>query len=110
MGSASTAPLRPSPPKAAGGTILGCRQELVDYPIIRAVCIQSILKQLRANARIHKVDLPDRLTPLDPECPKWWQEIEANRKAANSRSKDRAKAKGSKTRGKERSHEIARGS
>jgi hypothetical protein len=69
MGSASTAPLRPSPPKAAGGTILGCRQELVDYPIIRAVCIQSILKQLRANARIHKVDLPDRLTPLDPRVP-----------------------------------------
>jgi hypothetical protein len=96
----------PPPPRPAGRSgdqgdrqQPDCLSQLADYPLIRGISIQAVLRQLRANARIYKVDLPDRLT--DPDFPKWCEEIAAYQKLANMRFKAKTKAKRAKARRKE---------
>ena len=81
------------------GLTPNCLSQLADYPLIRGVSIQAVLRQLRANARIYKVDLPDRLT--DPDFPKWREEIVAYQKLAVVRFKAKLKAQKARARGRE---------
>jgi hypothetical protein len=63
--------------------------------------IQRVLRQLRANARIFKVNLPEHLTvqPDDPDYEKWRDQIENYQRLAAAKFKARAKAKKKATAG-----------
>jgi len=89
-----------APLKIAGGTMLACMQQLGPCDIIRAVPIAGVLRQLRTNSRINKIDLPDRLTvsARNPKHEQWQQEIEAYRKLAAARQKAKTRTKKAKTR------------
>jgi hypothetical protein len=88
------------PPKVTAGLMAYCLEQLNGYANIRGIAIQAVLRQLRTNARIYKVALPDRFTvsPLDPEHPAWLAEVAAYQKLAHARFKDKAKAKRAKAR------------
>ena len=69
------------------GPLAAVVKQLAGYDVMRAVSIETVLRELRANAEQADVALPDRLAPQldDPEIEAYRTEIAEHQKLADAR-------------------------